>query len=204
MVPGGDGGGTGEPESSPCDEIPLTGCAVTVQPGKAQLVLNDKSPDSRDGLLWKWVKGEQTDPGDFGNLMATDSLALCVYDESAEAPMLIFDAAIPANASCSSGSAEKPCWRGAGEQAGGYGQYKYRNRARTPDGIEQAVLKSGSDGKAKLIIKGKGENLDLPVLPLDLPVRVQLQAGTGSCWEATHYEAGSRGNSSQKFTGTGD
>ena len=34
-----------------------------------------------------------------------------------------------------------------------------------------------------------GEKLKLPTLPLTLPLRVQLQAANGECWETVHTDA---------------
>jgi hypothetical protein len=66
------------------------------------------------------------------------------------------------------------------------------------------ALKSGGDGKGKLLLKAKGENLTLPVLPLGLTLLVQLHAETGECWEATYSQAGVKNNSAQQFKGTAD
>jgi hypothetical protein len=50
--------------------------------------------------------------------------------------------------------------------------------------MNKVTLKSGT-GKAKIIIKGKGTNLDDPnLLPLVSPVLVQVQNSVnGACWE---------------------
>jgi hypothetical protein len=58
------------------------------------------------------------------------------------------------------------------------------------------ALKSGIDGKAKIIVKGKGANVEMPTLPLAPPVTVQLQATTGECWEAV-YSTPSKNDASQ-------
>jgi hypothetical protein len=47
------------------------------------------------------------------------------------------------------------------------------------------TLLSGAASKAKIAFKGKGPTLALPALGLATPVRVQLQAGSGACWEST-------------------
>jgi hypothetical protein len=36
--------------------------------------------------------------------------------------------------------------------------------------------------------KGEGENLEMPPLPLTAPVRAQLQAANGECWEAVYSQ----------------
>jgi len=35
------------------------------------------------------------------------------------------------------------------------------------------------------LVKGRGAELQFPALPLTLPVRVQLRASNGSCWESS-------------------
>jgi len=59
-----------------------------------------------------------------------------------------------------------------------------------PDGLARVMLTPGAAGKAKTVVKGRGANLDMPS-PLDVtvPVRVQLQAENGQCWEATYTSA---------------
>jgi hypothetical protein len=48
-------------------------------------------------------------------------------------------------------------------------------------------LKAGQTGKAQILVKGRGSNLQAPALSLmNLPVRVQLVNGGGACWEATY------------------
>lgn len=49
------------------------------------------------------------------------------------------------------------------------------------------MLKSGSNGKAQISLKGKGDLLPDPTLPIsDLPVTVQLVSSAGQCWTATY------------------
>ena len=78
--------------------------------------------------------------------------------------------------------------------------FKYKDKELTPDGLDTILLKSGDDGKAKIIVKGKGANLGLPS-PLDvgLPVAVQLQSTNGECWEAKYFEVGVKKNEADLF-----
>jgi hypothetical protein len=201
-VHGGAGDdGASQPTGTLCGATPWMGCRIPIQPGRSQLLIRDKTPNNGDALVWKWTKGESTQPGDFGNVMTTDRLTLCLYDESGDPPRVVFEATAEAGSACSGNPAGQSCWRGLGKHSGGYKQFKYRNKSRTPDGIEQVILKPGSRGKSKLLVKGKGENLDLPMLPLGLPLRMQLQAQTGNCWEAVYSETGARKNDAQEFSG---
>ena len=52
---------------------------------------------------------------------------------------------------------------------------------------DAAKLKEGLvAGKAQIQVKLKGANVDMPDLPLALPVLVQLKNSDGVCWETTH------------------
>ena len=66
------------------------------------------------------------------------------------------------------------------------------------------MLREGLDaGKSKIIVKGKGLNLDMPPLPLDPPVRVQLRNSAGMCWEAC-YSAPAIRNQTYQFKDRAD
>ena len=75
-----------------------------------------------------------------------------------------------------------------GTQLGGY---RYRDRDRTPDGVNNAVVRSPPGTRMSLVFRGRGPDLSsrpfgLPALPLPVPLRVQLQVREGLCWEAVH------------------
>ena len=53
--------------------------------------------------------------------------------------------------------AGKACWKASRNKA-----FKYKDKELTPDGPDTILLKSGDEGKAKIIVNGKGANLDLP------------------------------------------
>jgi acyl-homoserine lactone acylase PvdQ len=160
-----------------CGAAPATGCRTPSIPGRALLVLKDKAPDTRDGLLWKWLKGATTAKSDFGDPLTTTDYRLCLYDGTAA---LVAHAEAPAGGTCDARRA-RPCWR---ESATGF---KYVDRDLTPSGLQKVLLKAGPEGKARILVKGKGALLALPSLPvLDLPVTVQLLNGAGACWEASY------------------
>ena len=52
--------------------------------------------------------------------------------------------------------------------------------------MQQILLKEGAAGKAQIIVKGKGSDLDPPSPPLTQPVTVQLVNSAGFCWEAVY------------------
>ncbi len=164
-----------------CAAVPQTvpACHLPLLANKAQVQIKDKTPDTGDGVQFKWVKGKATTLGDLGDPLTTDEYALCIY--TGAVPTLTFRALMPAGGIC----ATKPCWKAAGTTG-----FKYKDKDATPDGATNLVLKSGIDGKAKAVFKAKGVNLTgrpfgMPSPPLaSLPVRVQLQSDTGQCWEA--------------------
>jgi cysteine-rich repeat protein len=183
------------PPGRPCSLVPSVGCRTSVVPETARLLVKDRDPDDADLIVWKWVKGGATAATDFGDPLQGDDQALCVYDGD---DLLVATAVAPAGAICGT----KPCWKGLGDPPSSRG-YKYRDAARTNDGLLKVQLRPGADGKARVIVKGKGPNLPDPVLPLSLPVVVQLQAGNGSCWEARYVADGVQRNDATRFKGRG-
>ena len=82
-----------------------------------------------------------------------------------------------------------PCWKTIGPYFDARG-FKYRDSYRTPEGLFGIKLKAGIPGKASIAVKASRQNVGLPTLPVALPLRVQLQASSGECWEATYTQAG--------------
>jgi len=174
-----------------CGAAPVAGCRTPAVPGKGLLSIRDRTPDSKDRLIWKWLRGAVTTKAEFGSPTTTTGYELCIYDASAA---LISSSRAPADGTCRNG----PCWR---ENSRGF---KYRDPDLTPDGLTHVVLREGLEaGKAKILVKGKGESLQMPPLPLAQPVRVQLRNSNGSCWEA-QYSAPPRKNDAQSFKDTAD
>jgi Tol biopolymer transport system component len=179
-----DGDGVGDAcdaVQSGCASLPLAACRAPIVSGKSTLQIKDNADDSKDSIQWTWRKGDATDVADFGDPVDTDGYAFCLYDESTGFPELVFESVAPAGELCTNGL---PCWKASGSAG-----YSYKDKAATPLGITQMKIKAGGAGKAQATIKGKGSRLVLPALPLGLPVRAQLQAANGECWEATHLVA---------------
>jgi 6-phosphogluconolactonase (cycloisomerase 2 family) len=161
-----------------CSATPANGCLAPDLPLKAVLLLKEKTPDTGDLLLWRWVKGT-TSTGDFGDPVTTlDDYTLCLYDDGGA---LALEAAVPAGGVCKAGA---PCWQATPSGV------RYVDAERTPDGVLKAVLKAGT-GTGKIVVKAKGDDLPaLPPLPLALPVTVQLRTADGPCWTASYFPAG--------------
>jgi hypothetical protein len=164
-----------------CDTTPLPNCRKPVTPGKSTFVVKDNALDSKDTLTWNWTKGAATLLTDFGDpVNGSTSYRLCVYDESAGVPTAVVAMTVPAGGTC----AGKPCW--AAKKTG----FLYKDKDLTNDGFMQLQLTTGAAGKAKIVAKGKGERLPMPV-PIgpglfvqDTAVIVQLVNSDNLCWEA--------------------
>jgi len=177
-----------------CDPAPLSGCKQTVEGDKAALLIKSKGGDG-DKLAWKWIKGDATALEDFGNPLDGTGYTLCIYDETAGTPALALAAFVPGGGVCDG----KPCWKEIGKG------FKYKDATAANGGISGLLLKFGEAGKAKLVAKGKGPNLDTPALPLsqDEAVIVQLSSQTGVCWEA-RYGPPAKTNDAEQFKDKGD
>lgn len=78
----------------------------------------------------------------------------------------------------------------------------YKSAPPNASGVTAMTLVAGADGKASAMVKLKGANLALGPLPSPLPIRVQLGASDGGCWEAWLRDEDVRTNSSTKLVAT--
>ncbi len=159
-----------------CADTPLPGCRAA---GKSLLLIkNDTADDSKDKLIWKWVKGADTSLGALGNPTSSTQYFVCIY-----APGPVLQATIDA---------------GVGWVPTGTTGYQYVDAGGAAGGVTLLKLKSGPNDKAKVVVKGKGAALDDP-LPLTQPVTVQVQNNNGGeCWEHA-FTAPEIENSTDKF-----
>lgn len=180
-----------------CPAQPLVGCKQPQAANKALLLIKDKG-GARDKLLWKWTKGEATSIGDFGNpIGAGVDYTLCVYGQSAGTAQLAIQARVPGGGTC----AGEACWSATSKG------FAYSDPNAASDGIKKIVLKSGAAGKAKIIVKGSGDAIDTPDLPLDQDPQVVVQLKNtfqgGRCWEA-RFSAPAKKNDDAQFKDRGD
>ena len=154
-------------------------CAMPATPADSVLLLKDRTPDRHDLALWKWSAPGAPASGDLGDPLSGDPVSgtnyrFCIYDGTSA---LLLRATIPAGGRCG----VKACWKATPGV-----KLDYRDRELTPDGIARIAIQVGSTRPGKLSLKATGENLAMPALgAFALPLRVQLQADTGKCWEAT-------------------
>ncbi|MEO6030191.1 MAG: choice-of-anchor Q domain-containing protein, partial [Candidatus Binatia bacterium] len=141
-------------------------------------------------LTWKWTEGEGTAREAFHDPTAGGTFALCVFDEAGSAPRVAF-----ATETRTGHCGKRACWRNTSAST-----FTYKDPDPAPNGLSTVVLKSGNDGKAKILVDAKGPALTLPTLPLALPLRVQLQAADGSCWEARYVRETTTKNTPQQLS----
>jgi len=159
---------------------PVTPCRTA---GKSMLLLGHGMDPAADKLIWKWLKGAATTAGDFGSPLTTTNYTLCVY---------------AGNSMASLGLPFGSKWQPVGTTG-----FKFKDPTRTPDGIFKAILKSGTAGSAKALVKGKGGNLpDTLPAQLPLPVTARLVNDANDvCFEAVYDMAAVITNGAGKFKG---
>lgn len=157
-----------------CAATPRSGC-VTAPSGKIK-IKNNSDPSKRQ-LLWKWSLGT-ADIDDFGDPYAGANYRLCVYDDGVKK----VDAAIEAAGPCDTIS----CWKETTTSR------KYKHQTGNADGIRKVKFKAGVSS-AKMLVKGKGMNLDNP-LPFTAATSVTVQfvanpGGANACFESVFLPA---------------
>ena len=158
-----------------CPPTPLTGCTTA---GGGILRIKQGSSDAGDNVTWRFTQAS-TAVGDLGDTAATTHVSFCLYDESGP-PELILRALVPAGGDCRTGANRRPCWKSAD---------RYLDAYRTPEGISDITHVPAVPGRSRIILRARGDRLALPAMPVDLPLRAQLQTSDGACWEATYSTA---------------
>jgi cysteine-rich repeat protein len=174
-----------------CTNAPLSTCLQPVRSAKASLLMKRGSTVFKDQLKWLWLAGERTTLADYGDPLNATQFTMCLYDNTG----LRVHANIPAGGQC----AGKPCWKAVGTTG-----FRYGDKDLTPDGVQKATLKSGTDGKAQIKLALRGDHVGLPDLSsIAQPVTVQIKNSNGTCWEAI-YSAPPRYQSSTVFKDKAD
>ncbi len=157
-----------------CPPSSRNDCSVTTAPTSSALTLVNGATPAKQRLAWRWGKGAWVLPGQFGDPSQSSGYALCLYDGSG---LLFYAATVPASASCDGG----PCWRGLVNRSGSAG-WKFKDRAGRYDGLQNILVKPGSQGKSRAAVKARGADpssspFPFPTLPLSSPPTVQLLTG---------------------------
>ncbi len=193
--------GSGSPDCSdgnPCTddvcESPLgcthspdvaTGCNGTG--GKSILSIKNDDDNSKDKVLFKWLKG--TSPlSDFGNPTSASGYTLCVFDSN----KVLASATAPAASTCGA----SPCWSTSATGV------SYSDSSSPPDhdGVQKLSGKADTSGGAKILLKAGGETL--PTIQLNgivAPVTVQLRTTDAGCWEEQFSAGDQKKNDGDQF-----
>ncbi|MGH3641853.1 MAG: PEP_CTERM-anchored TLD domain-containing protein [Mycobacterium sp.] len=167
--------------NTPCGSVPAFGCLTSL---KSKFSMKSPSDDSKDKLIWKWVKGgalDQSQLADPTEPVLSASYSLCVYAGSANA--LIAYAGMP-----------------PGEGWSAIADKGYKFKGAGPNDVTNALLKAGTSAKSKALVKGAGAGLPDPALPLTYPVTVQLKKnGSPLCLESTFTFADEKKNDATQF-----
>jgi len=159
-----------------CPETPLTGCRTAAN---TLVTLEKEVDDTRDGLLWKWSKGDALSDDELDDPTTSDAYGLCVY--------------AGANLVSYGGVSAVGGWKAAGALG-------YTFKGTSSEGVTSIKLKAGAAGKSKAQVKGQGPLLPDPPLPLTLPVTVQLtKQGSPVCLESTFSASDVRRNDATEF-----
>ncbi|MBM4266959.1 MAG: hypothetical protein FJ144_10145 [Deltaproteobacteria bacterium] len=130
------------------------------------------------GYVWKG--GAATTLADLGDPTVSGGTRydLCLFDRDGGVSSLVLEATLPAGGTCGG----KVCWSALGGKG-----FKYGDKNGASGGITKLLLKTGAEGKAKLLVKGRGAGLDLPELPLDgdPSVGVEVRNDEGVCFGTT-------------------
>jgi len=126
-------------------------------------------------MIWRWQKGEPTQPTDFNDPTGTTHYLLCVYGGAAAS--LRPGHAVSIAPSSTTWSPKR-------------GGYKLKDKTGGNDGITAVSLRGDPlPSRSSALVKGKGPNLPDPALmpvATDFPLVVQLiNADTNFCLQST-------------------
>jgi hypothetical protein len=143
--------------------------ALNCEPAlRSKLDIRNDSNDARDKLLFTYAGGAAaTSPSVFADPTGATPYTLCIYDQTG----------LKSSLTIAPGSVWAANTRG----------YKFKGGPGVSP-IRKVLLKCGSPGKTKLLLKGKGPDLpDAIGTAMNGAVTVQLHNGTnGNCWQDSY------------------
>jgi hypothetical protein len=158
-TPSATPGPTPTPPADLCGAAPRLDCRESTRSRGAFLLIKDRPGQNGDRLLWRLSNGEATSISALGDpFLGLTSYRYCFYDESGGIPSLVSEAEMPAGEYCGS----KACWKRLPNDKG----FVYADPLGTPDGVTKLVIKTGAEGRAKLLFKAKGFLFAIPPLAL--------------------------------------
>ncbi len=168
---------------------PDPSCLTPLVERKSSVRLKDNG--ASDSLSWKWRGGPEVLVSAFGVPTVADDYRLCVYDTNGATTSIVMSRLVPAGATD---------WTNLGAKG-----FKYKNSSGAPDGLTSLKLRPGAEGKAKVLVKGKGSNLGVANLGFleSATITVQLHAASGACFGAS-YSAEFIKNDSAQFKDKSD
>ncbi len=165
--------GADQCQTDSCPATPQVGCRTAV---KSLLVIKNKTDDSKDKMIWKFIKGQISTQDDFKDPTVSADYALCIYAGTTSS--LVGETAIPAGAN----------WTRTGTKG-----FKYSDSTFAADGVQKLIVSgTGVSGKTKALLKARGTNMTDPLTAgaLQSPVTAQLfNYQTGICWQGTYATA---------------
>lgn len=164
---------TVRPPSASCAGGPF----VCKTAGRASFTVANRVDDRSDVVRFAWTFGEATTMAELGAPTADTDYRVCVWDSTGGVRHLVMDLQAPAAGDCHG----RACWHPI--DGGGF---RYVNRSRLPDGLEEMTIRPGPSGKALVRVRGRGPALPDPTMPFaqDPAILVQVVSATGACWGA--------------------
>lgn len=154
-----------------CRDLPLSDCAYSL---RAPLAITGGAAAPKKSFTWKWQAAAPDPQPGFGDPTTADRYALCFYEEGTTTFPLVASLALPPGTDCASGT----CWRPTSKG--------FVHVGKSPTRRVSASISAGPTRPPRLMVKGSGTELDVPRLPVGLPLRVQLQGPGDRCWEARY------------------
>jgi hypothetical protein len=146
----------------------------TAPAGQALFTIDNRSPDTRDRLAWTFHKGPATTLAELGTPTTTTPYALCLYDDVSGTPERRLTKVIPPGAH----------WKGS------IRGFRFFDTTLSTGGIQSITLTTGSAGRSSLMVRGRGQSLGLPGLPLAKQPNVIVQfLNDTTCWSSTYSTA---------------
>jgi hypothetical protein len=157
-------GGPSQLALNQCPPSPRPSCRAAA---KAKLLVRQGPTDDKDRVLFKWVRG-RTLPAELGQPRERTDYALCVYDQGG----ILVDMDV---------AASPLLWTPIGTKG-----FRYKDTATSSEGAFKLTLRSATDDRASMTVRGRGTSLPDPTLPATGAVTAQLlNSETGVCWGAT-------------------